>query len=800
LPTITKTIGAAGDYATPAAAATAFVAGTVAGASAADDIVFNIIDNAAFDSTFLITANPTGYASYKLTVDASVRHDGTEGSGARLAISTTVTSALSDTVTALVGTIEWLEVTVSGSGKITTGWLLTAGNGIDTSLKTMRNCILHDNGTPTQNRVVGIGNHSVAESALQCSYHIHNTRIYRWKTATAGGAAAVGIGAAHNNLIGLCVNCTIDDIDIAAGGTGTVRGIRSTNAANKTVKNCAVTKIGTNTSGTKTCFSGNGASTVGNNNASDDATAFGTSSLTSIVRGNQYVDADAGDFTLASGSDLFEAGADLVTTPTGVNFDITGRDRDALADTWSIGASQLETGGGVSNAIALTAPEAYRVHQRSSGVATVTVEGTYTGTPTTIEAQIDAGAWAELDATPGGGTFEGTLSVAEGTRSITVRFANDTGVTATVSNVLVGDVFVVAGQSNAEGRATNDQTYTHASQKAGMFKEGAGSWVQLADPSDTDSTDGSCWPLLATQFLADQVVPIGFITTAEGGTKLYNGDWDPQTPGSKLTNCVTTVNNSGVNAVKAVLWFQGETDAIDGVTESQYKADLDALAVYFAANLPGAPGLLCGQIGKNPGASASGNDAIRAAQASAWGDASGVEIGPVTYDLTAAAGHFATDADIAALAKRWWAALDEVFYGGTQGRGPRFVSASLNEDRDQTTVAFDLDLTTGLTFSTAPWDAKDDGVTAAVSAVTYHPTDTKKLIVSHAVISGTPTLSLGSGDTGAGAVVPTGPNVTMPAGGTINQPAEPFIDQTVSTTASGGSGSIFSTPIIRGSF
>jgi hypothetical protein len=68
------------------------------------------------------------------------------------------------------------------------------------------------------------------------------------------------------------------------------------------------------------------------------------------------------------------------------------------------------------------------------------------------------------------------------------------------------------------------------------------------------------------------------------------------------------------------------------------------------------------------------------------------------------------------------------------------------------------------------------------------------------VISGTPTLSLGSGDTGAGAVVPTGPNVTMPAGGTINQPAEPFIDQTVSTTASGGSGSIFSTPIIRGSF
>ena len=46
------------------------------------------------------------------------------------------------------------------------------------------------------------------------------------------------------------------------------------------------------------------------------------------------------DYHLKITASAANAGTDLGTSPTGVNLDIDGRDRDALNDTWDIGADE----------------------------------------------------------------------------------------------------------------------------------------------------------------------------------------------------------------------------------------------------------------------------------------------------------------------------------------------------------------------------------------------------------------------------------------------------------------------------
>ena len=75
----------------------------------------------------------------------------------------------------------------------------------------------------------------------------------------------------------------------------------------------------------------------------DDSTSDNTGALINKVSSDQFVSIVSGseDLHLKSGSDAIGAGVDLGTTPTGVEVDIDGRDRDAEGDTWSIGADQF---------------------------------------------------------------------------------------------------------------------------------------------------------------------------------------------------------------------------------------------------------------------------------------------------------------------------------------------------------------------------------------------------------------------------------------------------------------------------
>jgi hypothetical protein len=73
-------------------------------------------------------------------------------------------------------------------------------------------------------------------------------------------------------------------------------------------------------------------------NMSSDATG----SLTNKTASNQFISTAAGseDLRLKSGADAINAGTDVGTTPTGVELDILGLDRNAAYLTWDIGAHE----------------------------------------------------------------------------------------------------------------------------------------------------------------------------------------------------------------------------------------------------------------------------------------------------------------------------------------------------------------------------------------------------------------------------------------------------------------------------
>jgi hypothetical protein len=246
--------------------------------------------------------------------------------------------------------------------------------------------------------------------------------------------------------------------------------------------------------------------------------------------------------------------------------------------------------------------------------------------------------------------------------------ANQTGVTASAAYVGIGDVLVIAGQSNASGRGTNSQSYSHATLKASLFGNDY-TWRELADPTDsitnqgdaiskeTSQAGGSLWPLLATSFLADQGVPVAFIPCAKGGTRI--ADWLPGVNHQdRATLYGSMVYRALQSGCKAVLWWQGEGDAQDGTSQATYNSRLDSLANEIQADL-GVKLMPC----KLQNITAAGETGINAAIAEAWGDNANVLTGPDLSDIaTDDDVHLQTDAKLLDAAGRWWAALQTAFY------------------------------------------------------------------------------------------------------------------------------------------
>lgn len=358
----------------------------------------------------------------------------------------------------------------------------------------------------------------------------------------------------------------------------------------------------------------------------------------------------------------------------------------------------------VFSQITITNINSYQVFQRTgTGNADIPIEGTYSGTPESIEARWNnSDVWTTLSIDDAE-TFSGTLvNQSQGQGTLEVRFSNDPLIESSIEYVGVGDIFIIAGQSNASGRGLTLNTYSHPSLKATLFGNDD-LWKELSDASDShiDQVDevsidyiaaGSVWPLIATDIMEVENVPVAFIPTAQGGTRIIQ--WQPSADHSDPLTLYGSMNRR-INAVggkiKGILFFQGESDAQMNTTQMDYEDLLNNYVNTVASDFPGVS-VIVGQIGQ---ANFDELDAIRSAQINVANSNINAYIGPATYDINLSDEegdtlHYKSDNDIQEFARRWFMAVNTIYYSGTNGYGPIVITndVSYNLTENKITVPF----------------------------------------------------------------------------------------------------------------
>jgi hypothetical protein len=309
------------------------------------------------------------------------------------------------------------------------------------------------------------------------------------------------------------------------------------------------------------------------------------------------------------------------------------------------------------------------VAQRSSeSSGDIVITGT-TNSTATIEARFNGGSWVTI-ATGVSGAWSGTLTGQTPAQGVLEVRRTDTLYTVTIPYVGLGDVFIIAGQSNASGRGTSSQVYS-GSPRPTIFTN-AYLWKELRDPTDSGSgqvdtvsddtannPSGSVWPLLATSFLASQSVPCAFVPCAFGGSGIVS--W---LPGANHQDRTTLYGSMIYRALqtgaKCILWWQGETDAVAGMSQATYNGHLDTIANAINADL-GVKLMPC-KLQTFSAATGPQQAAINAAIAEAWGDNTNVLTGPDLTGLTADdTFHLKSNANLSAAAALWWTSLQGAF-------------------------------------------------------------------------------------------------------------------------------------------
>lgn len=149
------------------------------------------------------------------------------------------------------------------------------------------------------------------------------------------------------------------------------------------------------------------------------------------------------------------------------------------------------------------------------------------------------------------------------------------------------DVFLIAGQSNAEGRGDSSLSYT-ATAAQGVEVDGS-SVTAIADPVGGADT-GSMWPAFAVAYSAWADKPCALVEAAETGTGLLSTSgagsdywstggslWGPAE--TALNNALATLSGDGYTpTMRGVLWCQGERDAQQGTTLADYRDGLVSFA------------------------------------------------------------------------------------------------------------------------------------------------------------------------------------------------------------------------------
>ena len=142
-------------------------------------------------------------------------------------------------------------------------------------------------------------------------------------------------------------------------------------------------------------------------------------------------------------------------------------------------------------------------------------------------------------------------------------------------NIGVGDIYVIAGQSNAVGTG-RDLISDEPCDNIHLFRAN-GSWAMAEHPLH-DSTDTkypyfqgagySPWLTFAKIISRRCGYPIGLIPTAVGGVPLAH--WDRSRDGKLFNNMLDMIKDANCGPVKGILWSQGCNDAEAKMSSQDY--------------------------------------------------------------------------------------------------------------------------------------------------------------------------------------------------------------------------------------
>lgn len=311
-----------------------------------DDAVGECWNDAVFDEA--VTINDGGTVtlnSIKLTVASGERHDGTDGSGARIVMSASGSPIIQYNVD-ITGEVEWLEI----DGNHVNGTQIGFGaDGTHSSVLSVRQLLIQgcESGAAT---VKGLSVQRTTNAHDIVIWDLLNTR-----NTGSGSGICRGIDNSSSGRTARFQNITLHDIT-KDNGSAAAQCVENVDATSNTYQNIIATDPGGTTSGSKVCFAVTSpASSTEDHNLASDATANGTDSLDSKASSDQFVSNSAPyDLHLKTGADAKDAGTDLGTAPSGVETDIDGFDRnaDATYDPWDMGAHELQAAAGLGIPIA----------------------------------------------------------------------------------------------------------------------------------------------------------------------------------------------------------------------------------------------------------------------------------------------------------------------------------------------------------------------------------------------------------------------------------------------------------------
>ena len=309
--------------------------------------------------------------------------------------------------------------------------------------------------------------------------------------------------------------------------------------------------------------------------------------------------------------------------------------------------------------ITLTAPLDHAVVQRSTpGRGLVRIEGELSeevkAAEVSIEARLVDGQrelpWQRVGGSVAGKKLAGTLeAIAGGWWRLEVRVmsAGKEIAKGSVAHVGIGEVFVIAGQSNSANHGTEKQTTK--TRRVATFDGKA--WRIADDPQPGASGGGGSFiPPLADAVVEKENVPVGIIACGIGATsvrewlpkgatfpnpptlvsrveQLPNGQWASK--GAAYEAFIARMKSAGPRGFRAVLWHQGESDANQKDTTRTlpgklYRESLEKIIRDSRRDIGwDAPWFVAQASYHVPGDE--GSEDIRAAQASLWKDGIALE-------------------------------------------------------------------------------------------------------------------------------------------------------------------------------